>query len=160
MKRILVVEDEPEIQEFLSAYLRHEGYGVSTAGDGIEAMDRFRSGQYDLVLLDILLPKIDGFSVCELIRRESAVPIIMLTALDGEPEQIRGVDLQIDDYVIKPFSMPILLRPSCCGRSLLYSVEAEAGWKRMCCLSEHCVGAGRADLPGGQCASGTDPAGV
>jgi len=110
MKRILVVEDEPEIQEFLSAYLRHEGYGVTAAGDGIEALDRFRSGQYDLVLLDILLPQIDGFSVCELIRRESAVPIIMLTALDGEPEQIKGFDLQIDDYVTKPFSMPILLR--------------------------------------------------
>ncbi len=110
MKRILVVEDEPEIQEFLSAYLRHEGYSVTTAGDGIEALDRFRTGQYDLILLDIMLPKIDGFGVCELIRRESNLPIIMLTALDGEPEQIKGFDLQIDDYVTKPFSMPILLR--------------------------------------------------
>lgn len=110
MKRILVVEDEPEIQELLSAYLRHEGYGVTTAGDGIEALDQFRTGQYDLILLDIMLPKIDGFGVCELIRRESSLPIIMLTALDGEPEQIKGFDLQIDDYVTKPFSMPILLR--------------------------------------------------
>ena len=110
MKRILVVEDEPEIQEFLSAYLRHGGYSVTTAGDGIEALDKFRASQYDLVLLDIMLPKMDGFSVCALIRQVSPVPIIMLTALDGEPEQIKGFDLQIDDYVTKPFSMPILLR--------------------------------------------------
>lgn len=110
MKRILVVEDEPEIQEYLSAYLRHEGYGVTAAGDGVEAVDRFRAGSFDLVLLDIMLPKIDGFGVCELIRRGSAVPIVMLTALDGEEEQIRGFDLQIDDYVTKPFSMPVLLR--------------------------------------------------
>lgn len=110
MKRILVVEDEPEIQEFLTAYLRHEGYGVTAAGDGIEALDRFRAGPFDLVLLDVMLPKIDGFGVCELIRRESAVPIIMLTALDGEAEQIKGLDLQADDYVTKPFSMPVLLR--------------------------------------------------
>lgn len=110
MKRILVVEDEPEIQELLSAYLRHEGYSVTVAGDGIEALDRFRAGQFDLVLLDIMLPKIDGFGVCELIRRESTVPIVMLTALDGEAEQIKGFDLQIDDYVTKPFSMPVLLK--------------------------------------------------
>ena len=110
MKRILVVEDEPEIQELLSAYLRHEGYSVTVAGDGIEALDRFRAGQFDLVLLDIMLPKIDGFGVCELIRRDSTVPIVMLTALDGEAEQIKGFDLQIDDYVTKPFSMPVLLR--------------------------------------------------
>lgn len=110
MKRILVVEDEPDIQEFLTAYLRHEGYGVTAAGDGVEALDRFRAGRFDLVLLDIMLPKIDGFGVCELIRRESAVPIIMLTALEGEAEQLKGFDLQIDDYVTKPFSLPVLLR--------------------------------------------------
>lgn len=110
MKRILVVEDEPEIQELLSAYLRHEGYVVTVAGDGVAAIDSFRAGQFDLVLLDVMLPKIDGFGVCELIRRESSVPIVMLTALDGETEQIKGFDLQIDDYVTKPFSLPVLLR--------------------------------------------------
>lgn len=123
MRRILVVEDEPEIQEFLSAYLRHEGYGVTAASDGAEAINRFQAGQFDLILLDIMLPKIDGFGVCELIRRESSVPIIMLTALDGEAEQIKGFDLQIDDYVTKPFSMPVLLRKIAavlrrCGGSL------------------------------------------
>ena len=109
MSHILIVEDEPEIQELLSAYLRHAGYAVALAGDGVEAVERYRAGAFDLVLLDVMLPKIDGFGVCELIRRESAVPIIMLTALDGEAEQLRGFELKIDDYITKPFSMPILL---------------------------------------------------
>lgn len=110
MKRILIVEDEMDIQELLSAYLRDAGYAVQIASDGMEAIDNFKKSSYDLVLLDIMLPKIDGFGVCELIRRESKVPIIMLTALDDEKEQIRGFDLEIDDYVTKPFSMPVLLR--------------------------------------------------
>jgi len=110
MKRILIVEDEMDIQELLSAYLRDAGYAVQIASDGMEAIDNFNKYCYDLVLLDIMLPKIDGFGVCELIRRKSKVPIIMLTALDNEKEQIRGFDLEIDDYVTKPFSMPVLLR--------------------------------------------------
>lgn len=110
MKQILVVEDDPDIQEMLCAYLRDAGYGTGAAGDGIAALDRFRSGGWDLVLLDIMLPKIDGYGVCELIRRESAVPVIMLTALDAEENQLKGFDLNIDDYVTKPFSMPVLLR--------------------------------------------------
>ncbi len=110
MKRILVIEDEPDIQEMLCAYLRDAGYSVSTASDGIQAMDCFHRESWDLILLDLMLPKIDGYGVCELIRRESDVPVIMVTALDTEENQIRGFDLQIDDYVTKPFSMPILLR--------------------------------------------------
>lgn len=110
MKRILVIEDEPDIQEMLCAYLRDAGYSVSAASDGIQAMDCFHRESWDLILLDLMLPKIDGYGVCELIRRESDVPVIMVTALDTEENQIRGFDLQIDDYVIKPFSMPILLR--------------------------------------------------
>ena len=73
-------------------------------------MDCFHRESWDLILLDLMLPKIDGYGVCELIRRESDVPVIMVTALDTEENQIRGFDLQIDDYVTKPFSMPILLR--------------------------------------------------
>lgn len=110
MKRILVIEDEPDIQEMLCAYLRDAGYSVSAASDGIQAMDCFHRESWDLILLDLMLPKIDGYGVCELIRRESDVPVIMVTALDTEDNQIRGFDLQIDDYVTKPFSMPILLR--------------------------------------------------
>lgn len=110
MKRILVIEDEPDIQEMLCAYLRDAGYSVSAASDGIQAMDCFHRESWDLILLDLMLPKIDGYGVCELIRRESDVPVIMVTALDTEENQIHGFDLQIDDYVTKPFSMPILLR--------------------------------------------------
>lgn len=110
MKRILVIEDEPDIQEMLCAYLRDAGYSVSAASDGIQAMDCFHRESWDLILLDLMLPKIDGYGVCELIRRESDVPVILVTALDTEENQIRGFDLQIDDYVTKPFSMPILLR--------------------------------------------------
>lgn len=110
MKRILVIEDEPDIQEMLCAYLRDAGYSVSAASYGIQAMDCFHRESWDLILLDLMLPKIDGYGVCELIRRESDVPVIMVTALDTEENQIRGFDLQIDDYVTKPFSMPILLR--------------------------------------------------
>ena len=109
MKHILIVEDEPDIQELLCAYLQDAGYGTATAGDGVAALELFQSRPFDLVLLDLMLPKIDGFGVCELIRRQSQVPILMLTALDGEEEQLRGFRLNIDDYVTKPFSMPVLL---------------------------------------------------
>ena len=109
MKHILIVEDEPDIQELLCAYLRDAGYGTTAAGDGVAALELFQSRPFDLVLLDLMLPKIDGFGVCELIRRQSQVPILMLTALDGEGEQLRGFRLNIDDYVTKPFSMPVLL---------------------------------------------------
>lgn len=110
MPNILVIEDEPDIQEMLCVYLREAGYQTASAGDGIQAMELFRGGNWDLVLLDILLPKIDGYGVCELIRLESNVPVIMLTALDSERDQLKGFDLAIDDYVTKPFSMPVLLR--------------------------------------------------
>ncbi|MCI8559093.1 MAG: response regulator transcription factor [Lachnospiraceae bacterium] len=110
MQNILIVEDDQDIQELLKEFLKEAGYGVTAAGDGMEAIDLFGKGRYDLILLDIMLPKIDGFGVCELIRKQSQVPIIMLTALGGEEEQIRGLDLQVDDYITKPFSLPILIR--------------------------------------------------
>ena len=109
MKHILIVEDEPDIQELLCAYLQDAGYGTAAAGDGVAALELFQSRPFDLVLLDLMLPKLAGFGVCELIRRQSQVPILMLTALDGEGEQLRGFRLNIDDYVTKPFSMPVLL---------------------------------------------------
>lgn len=109
MKNILIVEDEPDIQELLRAYLRDAGYRTAVAGDGVEALSLFAQQTFDLILLDLMLPKVDGFGVCELIRQQSPVPILMLTALDGEQEQLRGFGLNIDDYVTKPFSMPVLL---------------------------------------------------
>ena len=109
MKRILIVEDEPDIQELLRAYLEDAGYQTAVAGDGVTALALFGGQTFDLVLLDLMLPKIDGFGVCELIRQQSQVPILMLTALDGEESQLRGFGMDIDDYVTKPFSMPVLL---------------------------------------------------
>ena len=109
MKRILIAEDEPDIQELLCAYLQEAGYESCAAGDGAAALDVFQTQPFDLVLLDIMLPKIDGFAVCQLIRRQSQVPILMLTALDGEEQQLRGYGLDIDDYITKPFSMAVLL---------------------------------------------------
>ena len=110
MQRILVVEDDFDIQELLQNFLQETGYEVDIAGDGVEALSIFIDGKYDLILLDIMLPKIDGYGVCELIRKQSDVPIIMLTALNGEDDQIKGLDLQVDDYITEPFSMPLLIR--------------------------------------------------
>lgn len=110
MLRILVVEDDFDIQELLQNYLENEGYQVILASDGEEALCRFADCQADLVLLDLMLPKLDGYQVCQAIRAESDVPVIMLTALDSEQHQLRGFDLSIDDYITKPFSMPLLLR--------------------------------------------------
>ena len=80
------------------------------AADGAQAIEQFRSSNVDLVLLDILLPRINGYEVCRAIREESDIPIMMLTALDSENDQLKGFDLRIDDYIPKPFSMPVLLR--------------------------------------------------
>ncbi len=110
MQKILVVEDDFDIQELLQNFLQEAGYEVAVANDGVEAISIFSNMKFDLILLDIMLPKIDGFTVCELIRRQSQIPIMMLTALNGEEEQIRGLDLQVDDYITKPFSMPVLVR--------------------------------------------------
>ncbi len=110
MQKILIVEDDTDIQELLRNFLQEVGYEISIANDGMEAISLFSTMNFDLILLDIMLPKIDGFTVCELIRKQSRVPIIMLTALNGEEEQIRGLDLEVDDYITKPFSMPILVR--------------------------------------------------
>ena len=112
MKNILIVEDEPDIQELLCAYLKDAGYETATTGDGVEALALFQARPFDLVLLDVMLPKIDGFGVCEVIRQQSQVPILMLTALDGEEEQLRGFRLNIDDYVTKPFSCLLYTSPS------------------------------------------------
>ena len=109
-KRILIIEDEPAIQKILSEPLAAAGYHVTAAPDGMEGIHTFRTGKFDLVLLDILLPKIDGYAVCEMIRQESKVPIILLTALDAEDDQIKGFNLLADDYITKPFSVRLVLK--------------------------------------------------
>lgn len=110
MSKILIVEDDLSIQALLHDFIKEAGHSVVLASDGVEALAKYSEQDFDLVLLDIMLPKIDGYGVCEVIRQKSDVPIIMLTALDGEENQIRGLDLQADDYITKPFSMPVLLR--------------------------------------------------
>lgn len=110
MSKILVVEDDLSIQALLHDFLEEAGYRVVLAADGVEALARYAEQPFDLVLLDIMLPKIDGYGVCGVIRQRSDVPVIMLTALDNEENQIKGLDLQADDYITKPFSMPVLLR--------------------------------------------------
>ncbi|EJO5346639.1 response regulator transcription factor [Clostridium botulinum] len=109
-KKILVVEDDFDIQTIISEVLKESGYLVEVARDGLMAVEMFRGGKFDLIILDIMLPKIDGFVVCEIIRKESNVPIIMLTALGEEEDQIRGFELKIDDYIIKPFSINLLIK--------------------------------------------------
>lgn len=109
MALILVVEDNPDYRELLVNFLESADYKVMAAVDGVEALEFVRKYDFDLVLLDLMLPKIDGYGVCELLRKDSDVPVIMLTALDSEEHQVRGYNLRIDDYITKPVSMPILL---------------------------------------------------
>ena len=109
-KKVLVVDDEKLIVKGIRFSLEQDGMEVDCAYDGEEALSLASSNQYDVILLDVMLPKLTGFEVCQQIRESSDVPIIMLTALNGEEEQIRGLDLQVDDYITKPFSMPILIR--------------------------------------------------
>ena len=110
MKKILIIEDDLDIQELIQFFLEDQGYEVITASDGIDGIAVFLKEQIDLILLDILLPKMDGYAVCELIRKESEVPIIMISALGREEDQIKGFEMQIDDYIPKPISLPIMIK--------------------------------------------------
>ena len=104
MKTILVVDDEPQIAEIVTDYLKRDGFDVIVAGDGMRAIDAFRSRRPDLVILDLRLPRMDGIDVARAIRRESDAPIIMLTARVEEEDRLEGLDVGADDYVTKPFS--------------------------------------------------------
>ena len=103
--RILIVDDEQSIQKLLSSALRKDGYEVVGAFDGREALDRIGDGSFDLVVLDLMLPKVDGFEVCRQVRAASSVPIVMLTARVEEIDKVLGLELGADDYITKPFSM-------------------------------------------------------
>jgi DNA-binding response OmpR family regulator len=102
--RILVVEDDPTVSEVVVKYLEREGFEVETVGDGNAALERAGAERPDLVVLDIMLPGIDGLEVCRRIRAQAPVPIIMLTALGEESDRVIGLELGADDYVAKPFS--------------------------------------------------------
>ncbi|CAG0942661.1 Response regulator MprA [Anaerolineae bacterium] len=107
--RILAVDDEPTIVEFLRVGLGYEGYQVEAAMEGRAALDRLRQAEFDLVILDVMLPGLDGFEICKRIRATSPIPILMLTARDEISDRVMGLDLGADDYLIKPFSFAELL---------------------------------------------------
>jgi DNA-binding response OmpR family regulator len=104
MATILIVDDEPQIVDILSSYLQKDGYHVITATNGNDALELAAGGQLDLIILDLMLPDISGEEVCGRIRRESRVPILMLTAKSGESDRITGLEIGADDYLVKPFS--------------------------------------------------------
>ncbi|MCX2827934.1 MULTISPECIES: response regulator transcription factor [Bacillus] len=108
-KTVLLVEDERRLREIVSDYFRNEGFEVIEAEDGKQALELFAEHAIDLIMLDIMLPEIDGWSVCRRIRKESAVPIIMLTARSDEDDTLLGFELGADEYVTKPFSPKVLV---------------------------------------------------
>jgi DNA-binding response OmpR family regulator len=108
-EKILVVDDEISLQETLDYNLKKQGYEVKTTGDGAEVMDLAREWEPDLIVLDVMLPGMDGFEVCRVLRQEMATPVLMLTARDDEIDRVVGLEVGADDYMAKPFSMRELI---------------------------------------------------
>jgi len=109
VSRILVIDDEPNLRHTVSYALTQEGYEAVSAGDGEEGLRLFASATPDLVILDVMLPKLDGFEVCRRIRKASRIPVLMLTARDTELDKVVGLEIGADDYLVKPFSMRELI---------------------------------------------------
>lgn len=107
--KILIVDDEERIREMIREYTSLEGFYIDEASDGTEALNLFRQSQYSLVILDVMMPKMDGWTVCREIRKTSQVPVIMLTARGEEYDKLFGFELGVDDYIVKPFSPKELL---------------------------------------------------
>jgi DNA-binding response OmpR family regulator len=107
--RILLAEDDLKLAEVIVRYLHREGYVVTHVGDGREAIDSTRRESIDLVVLDLMLPRVDGWDVCRILRAESTIPILILTAMSAEDDMLLGLDLGADDYMTKPFSPPQLM---------------------------------------------------
>jgi len=107
--RILIVEDEPDLRRSLAQALREEGYAVDTASDGEDGLYKAESWEYDAILLDVMLPKMDGWQVLHRLRQKKRTPVLMLTARDRTADRVKGLDTGADDYVVKPFDLPELL---------------------------------------------------
>lgn len=137
--RILLVEDEPALAETIAYSLEREGYPVSIARDGNAALERFRKEPPSVVVLDIMLPHLAGLDVCRIIRSESTVPIVMLTAKDSEADKVAGLELGADDYVTKPFSM----------RELVSRVRAQVRRVQMTAETRSAAGSRAVALTGG-----------
>lgn len=108
-KNILIVEDESKMREFIGVYFRAEGFNVLEATNGKEAIEIFNDNEIDLIVLDIMMPELDGFETCREIRNNSEIPIIILTAVEGEDEEILSYELGADDYITKPFKGKVLV---------------------------------------------------
>lgn len=150
--KILVVEDEETLLEVLRYNLDKEGYDVVTAGDGIQALNSARSESPDLIILDIMLPLLDGFEVCRILRKDMTVPMIMLTAKEEEIDKVLGLELGADDYIVKPFSMRELKArvKAILRRSALQAKPGEGGVLRIADLTvdlaKHQVSVGEAEV--------------
>jgi len=107
--RILVIEDEPRLQRNLAKALREEGYAVDTAGDGNDGLFKAKTYDYNVIVLDVMLPKLDGWELLTRLRQEKQTPVLMLTARDGHTDRVRGLDTGADDYLVKPFDLSELL---------------------------------------------------
>ena len=123
--QILVVDDESRMRKLVKDFLQREGYSVLEAGDGMEAMDIFYEQKIDLVILDVMMPRMDGWQACREIRRDSTVPIIMLTARSEERDELQGFELGVDEYISKPFSPKILVARVGALLKRIYGTDAE-----------------------------------
>lgn len=109
VSRILIIEDEKQLARLMELELTHEGYQVAVEYNGVDGLDRLKEEEFQLVLLDVMLPELDGIEVCRRIRRFSEIPIIMVTAKDGISDKVKGLDIGADDYITKPFAIEELL---------------------------------------------------
>ncbi|SFI74954.1 two-component system, OmpR family, response regulator VanR [Paenibacillus sp. UNC496MF] len=107
---ILVIEDDQAIQELIAEFLRAQQYDVDVAEDGLEGWEKFQAGTYDLVILDLMLPTLDGYTICRRIREKGDTPVVVLTALGEEKDQLRAFEEEADDYITKPFSFHVLMK--------------------------------------------------
>ena len=123
--QILVVDDESRMRKLVKDFLQREDYSVLEAGDGMEAMDIFYEQKIDLVILDVMMPRMDGWQTCREIRRDSTVPIIMLTARSEERDELQGFELGVDEYISKPFSPKILVARVGALLKRIYGTDAE-----------------------------------
>ncbi|MGL5414404.1 MAG: response regulator transcription factor [Clostridium sp.] len=110
MKKILVIEDDSKIRELICEFLKESGYEIEMASDGLEGYSKFREETFDLIITDIMMPRMDGYALTNLVREESDIPIIMLTALNDEENQIKAFDEKVDDFIAKPFSFALLVK--------------------------------------------------
>lgn len=147
MYHILVVDDEARIRSIIKKYAEFEGHTVTEAGDGMEAVRLCRKESYDLIIMDIMMPELDGFSACREIRKASETPIIMLSARGEEYDKINGFELGIDDYVVKPFSpKELMLRVEAIMKRARRQTLPEEGMKKPNVVVELDGGGLRADL--------------